>query len=350
MAFFFQFLLLSFILLISPLKCLCQHFKVLHYTETSGYDHRTRAGSFAMFQEIGAGSDFNVDNDQTGEPFNTLTGLKQYKVVIFSNTSGNAILDSAQKANFEAYIQDGGAFIGIHAASDTYRHSGANGTNTGTWDWYAEMLGASVQQIPNHTASDFEGTLDTIGEHPAITNLPDPWIKTDEYYYWEKGYFNTDNIPVLQVRSTGPESYDSARPISWYKSLPNGGRVFYTALGHSNEDFTSDTIFRTHIRDAIRWAAGKSSTVNSINNEDQMVIYPNPVNNRLFIKLPANMPVPGAIYRVLDTQGNTILKGEWTENLNEKNLDVNGLFPGKYIFEIKGKIPRSYLSEKLIIK
>ena len=46
-------------------------------------------------------------------------------------------------------MNNGGGYLGIHAASDTYRHSTANGSSTGTWDWYAEMAGASVQEGPN---------------------------------------------------------------------------------------------------------------------------------------------------------------------------------------------------------
>ncbi len=235
-------------------------FKVLHYTETSGYDHNTRVNSLAMLQSLGASNGFTVDNDTDGSSFDSLSNLQQYAVVVFSNTSGNNILDSAQRANFEAYINGGGSYVGIHAASDTYRHSTANGGNTGTWDWYAEMAGASVQTNPNHVSGTPLYEMSKIGTHPATDSLPDPWAKNEEYYYWQGGYYNAGNIPVLEVEETiGPNgqvnSYDSARPMSWYKYLPGGGRSFYTALGHSNSNYTSDQNFIRHIRDAVLWAA-----------------------------------------------------------------------------------------------
>src|SRR6266436_4277008 len=108
---------------VSCLQSFGQPTKILHYTETSGFDHQTRAVSFAMFQQMGVQHGFTVDDDSTGQSFNSLTNLQQYDVVVFSNTSGDSILDAVQKQNFEQYMNGNGAFIGIHAASDTYRHS-----------------------------------------------------------------------------------------------------------------------------------------------------------------------------------------------------------------------------------
>lgn len=246
--------------------CLCSialaqpAFKILHYTETSGFDHGTRQNSLAMFQALGAVNNFTVDDDSNGSLFDSLANLEQYAVVVFSNTSGDAILDSTQRANFEHYMNNGGSYVGIHAASDTYRHSTANGSNKGAWDWYAEMLGASVQQNPNHVQGTPQYDMHKIGTHPTTDSLPDPWTKNEEYYYWENGYYSSDNIPVLEVEETvGPNglvnNYDSERPMSWYKILPGGGRSFYTALGHSNSNFTGDQEFMNHIRDAVLWAA-----------------------------------------------------------------------------------------------
>ena len=244
-------------------------FKILHYTETSGFDHGTRQNSLAMFQAIGASNNFTVDDDQNGASFDSLTNLQQYAVVVFSNTSGDNILSATQRANFEQYINSGGSYLGIHAASDTYRHSTANGSNTGTWDWYAEMLGASVQQNPNHVQGTPQDDMHKIGTHPTTDSLPNPWTKNEEYYYWENGYYDSDNIHVLEVEETvGPNgsvnSYDNARPMSWYKILPGGGKSFYTALGHANSNYTSDQNFMDHIRDAVLWAADEPCSTQAI--------------------------------------------------------------------------------------
>ncbi|MEM6264601.1 MAG: ThuA domain-containing protein, partial [Bacteroidota bacterium] len=233
-------------------------FKVLHYTETSGYDHRTRNESLSMFQNLGTSNNFSVVNDNTGATFNSLTDLQAYQVIIFSNTSGNTILTAAQRANFEAYMESGGGFVGLHAASDTYRHSSADGTPKGGWDWFAEMLGASVQYTPTpHTANNHLGEMDHVLPCHATKHLPDPWSKREEYYYWQRGFydFGKNNV-LLQVRRTGGQTYDADRPISWFKHLPGGGRAFYTALGHNKSDYTTPgNEFSKHVLAGLLWTA-----------------------------------------------------------------------------------------------
>ena len=81
---------------------------ILHYSETSGFDHQTRGVSLAMFQGLGLANNFQIDDDQTGDSFNSLSNLEQYDLIVFSNTSGDGILDANQRTNFEAYINNGG--------------------------------------------------------------------------------------------------------------------------------------------------------------------------------------------------------------------------------------------------
>ena len=235
---------------------------VLHYTETSSYDHNTRSQSLAMFQAIGSTNNFTVVTDNDGSEFNSLANLQQYAVVIFSNTSGNSILNATQRANFEAYINAGGSYLGIHAASDTYRHSTANGGGTGGWDWYAENVsGASVQTNPNHTSNGHNNDMThSQPGHPILAGIPDPWNKTEEYYYWENGYINTTFTELLRVGSTGSNSYDAPRRMAHYKDLAGGGRAFYTALGHDQSNYTSDQNFINLITNAVVWAAAPNAS------------------------------------------------------------------------------------------
>lgn len=247
-------LLSTLFLLLTALVCSGQH-KVLHYTETTGYDHGTRTKSLQMFQSWENQLGYTVTHDNTGSEFSSLSNLLQYDVVVFSNTSGNSGLDATQRANFEAYIDSGGSYLGIHAASDTYRHSSANGSKTGTWDWYAETVaGASVQNSPNHTANNYPGmmTQSTPG-HPITTNIPASWSKNEEYYYWENGYLAPGFTELLEVGTTGLASYDVPRMMAHCRNLPGGGRAFYTALGHSGNNYSSDQTFRTLIHDALVW-------------------------------------------------------------------------------------------------
>lgn len=302
--------------------------KILHYTETSGYDHNTRSVSLQMMQAVASVNGWLVVDDQTGDEFNSLSNLQEYDVVVFSNTSGDAILDPSQRTNFEAYITGGGSYLGIHAASDTYRHSSANGSNTGTWDFYAELIGASVQQSPNHVSGTPLYSMDVIGNHSSTANLPDPWDKNEEYYYWENGYFGLENIAVLEVEETvGPNnqvnSYDAERPMSWYKELPAGGKMFYTALGHASSNFTSDQNFVNHIEDALIWIV---STTTSIN--EQLIENPIQVsrtNGRITVYV--NLKVPETVH-LYNSLGQSILHLSNTYQLNTEMLPT-----GIYLLE-----------------
>jgi type 1 glutamine amidotransferase len=181
---------------------------------------------------------------------------------VFSNTSGNNLFDAAQRANIEAYMADSGSILGIHAASDTYRN--------GSWPFYNQLVGAIVQSGPNHTSQNHVDTMDHIDAgHPVLTNLPDPWVKEEEYYYWDLngGMINDDINELLRVRRTGPNSYDRERAITWSQEFDNGGRSVYTALGHKQSNYTdANNEFRLLIENAICWLA-EDRTILSISED-----------------------------------------------------------------------------------
>jgi type 1 glutamine amidotransferase len=307
---------------------------ILHYTETSGYDHGTRDVSLAMFQGFAAEHGLVIVNDNDGSTFSDLSSLLQFDAIIFSNTSGAALLDADQRTNFEAYIANGGSVMGIHAATDTYRHSTANGSNTGVWDFYAELIGASVQENPNHVSGTPLYDLSHIGAHTSTANLPDPWAKNEEYYYWEGGYYHDENIPVLEVEETvGPNgevnSYDAPRPMSWYRELEEGGRVFYTALGHATDNYAEDALFRQHIEAALLWLMeGPSGTGTSAQAAILPCVWPNPARDVLWMD-----PRPRGPITVYDALGKYALR---TARTPMQPLDVSRLPDGVYHLRPEG--------------
>lgn len=304
-----------------------QNFNVLHYSETSGFDHQTRGASLAMFQSMGVTNNFQVDDDQTGDAFNSLSNLEQYDLVIFSNTSGDAILNATQRANFEAYINNGGSFLGIHAASDTYRHSTANGSNTGTWDFYAELVGASVQQSPNHVSGTPQYSMNHLIPHASTANLPDPWVKNEEYYYWENGFFGPQNNAVLEVEETiGPNnmvnSYDASRPMSWYRELSGGGKMFYTALGHAPSNFSSDPNFIQHISDAVLWIVAIPTGINETPTDHIFTI--ERVGYQLIISIDGEIPERTTLYTLL---------GQGCASIQSNTFNIDELPEGVYLLK-----------------
>lgn len=316
--------------------------RVLHYTETTGYDHNTRNESKDMFLRIcdsltnTTPYEWILTDRNSSEIFDSLTELQTFHVVIWSNTSGDMGLTPSQRNNYEIFVNEGGSYLGIHAASDTYRHSTANGGSTGTWDFSAEQLsGCSVQQSPNHTQANHNNVMDHSASHPILDNIPDPWNKTEEYYYWENGFMEPTFNPLLTVRSTGGNSYDAERMITQYKELSSGGRSFYTALGHAASNFTDpNNDFETLNKNALYWVANTSvsSVQEQVSEKNIVTLYPNPACDVLYLEGTFSSAVDYRIY-------NAIGQEHKSGTLSNQKIGLVDLNDGLYflILKVDGK-------------
>ena len=104
-------------------------YKVLVFTKAAAERHASTAAGVTAIRQLGQQLRFTVevtdDNRKFDEPH-----LKQFRAVVFLNTSGDVLTD-AQQAAFEAYYRDGGGFVGIHSAIETE-------TN---WSFLTDVLG-----------------------------------------------------------------------------------------------------------------------------------------------------------------------------------------------------------------
>lgn len=348
-----QFLLIP--LLFSFVHLYSQGGEILHYTETTGFNHNTAGQSRSLFQTISSSLGLGFVHDTDGSEFDSFSNLQRFDLVIFSNTSGDQGLDANQRANFEQYIANGGSYLGIHAASDTYRHSTANGNRKGKWDWYAETVcGASVQQNPNHTANNYPGVMTFVQTSTVLDNLiPDPWNKPEEYYYWQDGYLSPDFTTILEVSQTGPQVYDVARMTAQIRDLPGGGRAFYTSLGHSASNFNLNTDFGQLMENAILWI--RSGATLSLEEEEEEEI--NKINPKLInpargkITFLANLEdIRPLVLDVYDMTGKHMLRFEHTKRNPGQLIWENDieLPAGVYSVLVHSK-GRYILSEKLLV-
>ena len=115
-----------FVLLLSFQVISAQN-KVLVYYETNGFRHSSIDDGIEMITDLGnanglwtTDSSWSTDSSDNSNVF-TEENLSQYNVVIWCNTSGNNLLTNNQQNAFENYIANGGGYLGIHAATDTYR-------------------------------------------------------------------------------------------------------------------------------------------------------------------------------------------------------------------------------------
>ncbi len=224
--------------------------KVLVFSKTAGFHHESITDGIAAIQKLGSENGFDVDTTTNSELF-TEENLKQYAAVIWLGTTGD-VLNQYQEADFERYIQSGGGYVGVHAAADTEYE----------WGWYNRLVGGYFADHPgiNDTFPNVQpGTIKVIDHnHPSTSFLPDVWSRTDEWYSYKS--MNTDVKVLLELDEA---SYQGGldmgiHPIAWYHDF-DGGRAFYTGLGHTRESYYEKE-FLHHLLAGIEYAIGKNGS------------------------------------------------------------------------------------------
>lgn len=193
-----------------------------------------------MIRELGANHDFSVEATEDATAF-TPENLSQYEAVVWLSTTGD-VLNDQQQAAFEQYVQAGGGYAGIHAASDTEYD----------WPWYGELVGAYFDSHPEIQ----EATVDVEDPaHPSTKHLPAEWTRTDEWYnYQSNPRANVHVLASLDESSYTGGNMGADHPIAWCHNY-DGGRAWYTGAGHTEESYT-EPAFRKHVLGGIRTAAG----------------------------------------------------------------------------------------------
>ena len=217
-------------------------YSVLIFSKTDGWRHDSIESGITALTNLGIQNGFKVTATEDADYF-TDENLTRYDVVLFLNTT-ETVFEDVHRDNFQQYIQNGGGFVGVHSASDTEYD----------WPWYGDLVGAYFDNHPGNP-NVRDAVIDVVDQsHPSTEHLPERWERADEWYNF--GYFN-DNVNVLLKLDT--ESYEGSdhpgdHPVAWYHEY-DGGRAFYTALGHTKESY-SETKFLKHLLGGIKYAAG----------------------------------------------------------------------------------------------
>ncbi len=215
-------------------------YEVLVFSKTAGFRHDSIDEGIAALTQLGSENNFTVTATEDATAF-TAENLAQYEAVVFLSTTGD-VLDAAQQTAFEGYIQDGGGYVGIHAAADTEYD----------WPWYGGLSGA---WFASHPAIQ-EATIQVEDhEHDATAHLDDQWVRTDEWYnYQSNPRTDAHVLATLDESSYEGGTMQGDHPITWCQNY-EGGRSFYTGLGHTAESYVEPDFLR-HLLGGVRWAAG----------------------------------------------------------------------------------------------
>src|SRR5438477_7157511 len=95
-----------------------QPFRALVFSKTTGFRHDSIPAGIAAIQQLGQQHNFTVDTTEDDTLF-TDANLARYDVVIFLSTTGDPLGTQAEKDALQRYVEHGGGFVGIHAASDS---------------------------------------------------------------------------------------------------------------------------------------------------------------------------------------------------------------------------------------
>lgn len=214
--------------------------RILVFSKTAGFRHESIPAGIAALQKLGSEHKVAVTATEDATYFVT-DSLRQYKAVVFLNTTMD-ILNESQQSAFERYMQAGGGFAGIHAAADTEYD----------WPWYNKLVGAYFE---SHPATQ-KAAIDVIDKnHTSTSHLPERWERVDEWYNYKSMNPDVKVLAKLDEQSYQGGKNGANHPIAWYHAY-DGGRAFYTGLGHTPESY-SDPLFLQHMWGGIAYAMGE---------------------------------------------------------------------------------------------
>lgn len=215
---------------------------ILVFSKTAGFRHASIEPGQEALKKMAEEQGWKIEFSENDSMFYE-SSLKNFHTVVFLNTTGD-ILNAEQQNNFERFIQAGGGYVGIHAATDTEYD----------WPWYGKLAGAYFRSHPNNPNVK-EGEFYVVNhDHAACDSLPDRFTRRDEFYNFND--INPDINVLVNIDEstyTGGENGDD-HPMVWYHEF-DGGRAFYTGMGHTDESF-SEPLFLSHLLGGINYTLG----------------------------------------------------------------------------------------------
>jgi len=229
---------------------------ILVFSKTNAFRHEEAipAGN-ALFAEMAKANGWGYFQTENGAAFSPAV-LARFDAVVFNNVSGD-VFNSDQQAALKAWIEQGGGYVGIHAAGDN-SHEG--------WGWYTDKLIGAHFTMHTMKPQFQQATVRTENPaHPALAGLSADWQRTEEWYSFAaspraKGYGVLLTVDEKTYTPEGMFGKDlrmgADHPVVWWH-CEGRGRVLYSALGHRAEAFAEPEYVRL-LGNAVTWAARKT--------------------------------------------------------------------------------------------
>jgi type 1 glutamine amidotransferase len=235
---------------------------ILVFSKTQEWRHNEGiAGADVFFAQLSREEGYGLFTTVNSAVFNS-EDLSRFDVVVFNNMTGDTLSPEQEKA-FQAWLENGGAWIGIHGSGDS-SHS--------DWDWYRKsLIGPTFIGHPMKPQFNVGEVVTLNHEHPIMEGLPDKWEHNEEWYSFDSRPQDHGLTPLAGLDETTiwPEGTNYAEdvelrmggtpmdhPIMW-TSCTGNGRGFYSALGHSDEAYTNP-YNRLILKNSFKWVQKKS--------------------------------------------------------------------------------------------
>jgi type 1 glutamine amidotransferase len=211
---------------------------ILIYSGTTGYRHESIPAGITAVTKLAKGRGLAVEASEDPAVFST-DRLERYRaIVLLSCTTdpknpASEWLTGSRRDALQHFLRSGHGILAIHAAADSHYH----------WPWYGRMIGGHFARHPAGTPT---GTI-------RVAATGETRSRTDEWYYFDDWDPTSHLLVTLDPTSIG-EADVNPNPMSWTRTV-EGGRVFYTAMGHSTASY-SEAWFLKQLGAGLDWVLG----------------------------------------------------------------------------------------------
>lgn len=223
---------------------------VLIFSHTTGFRHASIEPAIVAIGAAAKAKGYAVETSEDPALFDDAEKLRRFNAIVLVSTTtkrddpATEWLTGTRRDALQVFVRGGGGIVGIHGAADS--HYG--------WDWYGRMIGA---RFARHPAGTPKGSLTRAElDHPSIRDLPSAFEAVDEWYWFDDLDPRLRPLLTLDPASIG-EKGANPRPLAWAHAF-EGGRVFYTGLGHTAEAW-SDPRVVGHVMGGLDWAVGRGA-------------------------------------------------------------------------------------------
>jgi type 1 glutamine amidotransferase len=219
---------------------------ILIYSGTTGYRHDSIPAGIQAITAIAQQRGLMVVASEDPTVFST-GSLKRFRVIVLLSATtdpknpASEWLMGDRRSALQQFVGGGGGILAIHAAADSHYH----------WPWYGRLIGARFARHPSGTPA---GEVSLVAPAlPANHGLPRSVRRTDEWYYFDDYDPTSTLLATLDPVSIG-EADINPNPVAWARTI-DGGRVFYTAMGHTTESY-SEPFFLRQLANGLDWVVG----------------------------------------------------------------------------------------------